>query len=195
MAHGHCDVQGHDADLPEERRAAPSIGSISRSRTASSSCSSARPGCGKTTSLRMLAGLEDVDEGSISIDDKDVTTVAPRDRDIAMVFQNYALYPHMNVAENMGFALKIARVRKSEIATRVREAARDPRSRGVPRPEARPALRRAAPARGDGPRDRPRAARVPHGRAAVQPRREASGLDARPDRRAAAAARRHHAST
>jgi multiple sugar transport system ATP-binding protein len=81
-------------------------------------------GCGKTTSLRMLAGLEDIDEGSISIDDQDVTTVAPRNRDIAMVFQNYALYPHMNVAENMGFALMNARVRKSEIATRVRAAAR-----------------------------------------------------------------------
>ena len=81
-------------------------------------------GCGKTTSLRMLAGLEDIDEGSISIDDLDVTTVAPRNRDIAMVFQNYALYPHMNVAENMGFALMNARVRKSEIATRVRAAAR-----------------------------------------------------------------------
>ena len=81
-------------------------------------------GCGKTTSLRMLAGLEDIDEGSISIDDQDVTTVAPRNRDIAMVFQNYALYPHMNVAENMGFALLNARVRKSEIAARVRAAAR-----------------------------------------------------------------------
>jgi multiple sugar transport system ATP-binding protein len=80
-------------------------------------------GCGKTTSLRMLAGLEDIDEGSISIDDKDVTNVAPRARDIAMVFQNYALYPHMTVAENMGFALKIAKLRKSEIAERVLEAA------------------------------------------------------------------------
>ncbi len=80
-------------------------------------------GCGKTTSLRMLAGLEDVDSGSISIDDKDVTNVAPRARDIAMVFQNYALYPHMTVAENMGFALMIAKLRKSEIAARVRVAA------------------------------------------------------------------------
>ena len=67
-------------------------------------------GCGKTTSLRMLAGLEDVDEGKIYIDDKDVGNLAPRSRDIAMVFQNYALYPHMTVAENMGFALKIAKV-------------------------------------------------------------------------------------
>jgi multiple sugar transport system ATP-binding protein len=81
-------------------------------------------GCGKTTSLRMLAGLEDVDEGEILIDDRDVVNLPPRARDIAMVFQNYALYPHMNVAENMGFALKIARLPKSEIATRVQEAAK-----------------------------------------------------------------------
>jgi multiple sugar transport system ATP-binding protein len=80
-------------------------------------------GCGKTTSLRMLAGLEDIDDGTISIDDKDITNVAPRSRDIAMVFQNYALYPHMTVAENMGFALMIQKVRKSEIAERVRQAA------------------------------------------------------------------------
>ncbi len=80
-------------------------------------------GCGKTTSLRMLAGLEDVDAGSIWIDDKEITNVAPRARDIAMVFQNYALYPHMTVAENMGFALRIAKLRKSEIASRVHEAA------------------------------------------------------------------------
>ena len=81
-------------------------------------------GCGKSTSLRMLAGLEDIDEGRILIGDRDVTHVAPKDRDIAMVFQNYALYPHMTVAENMGFALKIAGVNKSEIATRVQEAAK-----------------------------------------------------------------------
>jgi multiple sugar transport system ATP-binding protein len=81
-------------------------------------------GCGKTTSLRMLAGLEDVDEGTILIDGDDVVNVPPKSRDIAMVFQNYALYPHMDVAENMGFALKIARVPKSEIEARVREAAK-----------------------------------------------------------------------
>jgi multiple sugar transport system ATP-binding protein len=81
-------------------------------------------GCGKTTSLRMLAGLEDVDEGEILIDDKNVVNLPPRDRDIAMVFQNYALYPHMNVAQNMGFALKIAKVKKAEIAERVQEAAK-----------------------------------------------------------------------
>jgi multiple sugar transport system ATP-binding protein len=81
-------------------------------------------GCGKSTSLRMLAGLEDIDKGAIFIGGRDVTRVPPKDRDIAMVFQNYALYPHMTVAENMGFALKIAGQSKSEIAERVKEAAK-----------------------------------------------------------------------
>jgi len=81
-------------------------------------------GCGKSTSLRMLAGLEEVDTGHIRIGDRDVTNVAPKDRDIAMVFQSYALYPHMSVAENMGFALKIAGVDKEERDRRVREAAK-----------------------------------------------------------------------
>ena len=81
-------------------------------------------GCGKSTILRMLAGLEEVDGGQIRIADRDVTDVPATDRDIAMVFQNYALYPHMSVAENMGFALKIAGVGKEERAERVLEAAR-----------------------------------------------------------------------
>ena len=81
-------------------------------------------GCGKSTSLRMLAGLEDVDSGSVHIGDRDVTHLPPKDRDIAMVFQNYALYPHMSVADNMGFALKIAGVAKSEIRQRVQDAAK-----------------------------------------------------------------------
>ncbi|MDN4471961.1 ABC transporter ATP-binding protein [Demequina zhanjiangensis] len=81
-------------------------------------------GCGKSTSLRMLAGLEDIDKGSIWVGDRDVTHVQPKDRDIAMVFQSYALYPHMTVADNMGFALKIAKVDKAEIRKRVEEAAK-----------------------------------------------------------------------
>ena len=81
-------------------------------------------GCGKSTSLRMLAGLEDVNAGRILIGDRDVTDVQPKDRDIAMVFQNYALYPHMTVHDNMGFALKIAGTPKAEIDKRVREAAK-----------------------------------------------------------------------
>nr|WP_297426602.1 sn-glycerol-3-phosphate ABC transporter ATP-binding protein UgpC [uncultured Actinotalea sp.] len=81
-------------------------------------------GCGKSTSLRMLAGLEDVNAGRILIGDRDVTDVQPKDRDIAMVFQNYALYPHMSVADNMGFALKIAGTPKADIRKRVEEAAK-----------------------------------------------------------------------
>ena len=80
-------------------------------------------GCGKTTSLRMLAGLEEIDEGAILIGGRDVTDLAPRDRDVAMVFQNYALYPHMSVADNMGFALKVARIDPDERERRVRRAA------------------------------------------------------------------------
>jgi multiple sugar transport system ATP-binding protein len=81
-------------------------------------------GCGKSTALRMLAGLEDINAGRILIGGRDVTRVPPKDRDIAMVFQNYALYPHMTVADNMGFALKIAGQPKSEIRQRVEEAAK-----------------------------------------------------------------------
>ena len=81
-------------------------------------------GCGKSTSLRMLAGLEEVNGGQIRIGDRDVTNVPPKDRDIAMVFQSYALYPHMTVGDNMGFALKIAGMDKSQIRKRVEEAAK-----------------------------------------------------------------------
>src|SRR3954465_15211623 len=81
-------------------------------------------GCGKSTSLRMLAGLEDVNEGAIRIGERDVTNLAPKDRDIAMVFQNSALYPHMTVADNMGFALKIAGEPKDKIREKVQEAAK-----------------------------------------------------------------------
>jgi len=80
-------------------------------------------GCGKSTSLRMLAGLEDVDSGSISIEGRDVTHLPPKARDIAMVFQNYALYPHMTVYENMAFALKLRKTSKADIDRRVKEAA------------------------------------------------------------------------
>src|SRR5690606_31502819 len=163
---------------------------------------------------RMLAGLEDIDQGSIYIGGRDVTRVPPKDRDIAMVFQNYALYPHMTVAENMGFALKIAGRPKSEIQQRVQEAAKildlepfldrrgehglrapdrrspevggpaaragggeAPRPRAVPRPPPEGPLRWSAAARRDGPGDRAPAPGVLHGRAAVQPGRQAARLD------------------
>jgi multiple sugar transport system ATP-binding protein len=81
-------------------------------------------GCGKTTALRMIAGLEDITEGELRIGDNIVNDLPPRERDVAMVFQSYALYPHMTVRENMGFALRLAKVRKSEINQRVEEAAK-----------------------------------------------------------------------
>ncbi len=80
-------------------------------------------GCGKSTTLRMIAGLEEISGGTISIDGRVVNDVPPKDRDIAMVFQNYALYPHMTVFENMAFGLKLRKMQKSEIASRVEEAA------------------------------------------------------------------------
>ena len=80
-------------------------------------------GCGKTTVLRMIAGLENISSGVIRIGDQVVNDVPSRDRDIAMVFQSYALYPQMNVAQNIGFALKMKKVPKAEIAKRVKSAA------------------------------------------------------------------------
>src|ERR671914_573243 len=81
-------------------------------------------GCGKSTALRMIAGLEEISEGDLLIGGERVNELGPRERDIAMVFQNYALYPHMTVRDNMGFALKLAKENQGEINTRVEEAAR-----------------------------------------------------------------------
>src|ERR671939_419509 len=81
-------------------------------------------GCGKSTALRMIAGLEDISDGDLLIGGERVNDLAPRDRDIAMVFQNYALYPHMTVRDNMGFALKLAKVDSAEIDRKVQEAAK-----------------------------------------------------------------------
>src|SRR3954466_1549360 len=81
-------------------------------------------GCGKSTTLNMIAGLEDISEGELRIGGKVVNNMGPKDRDIAMVFQSYALYPHMTVCDNMGFALKLAKVPKEVIDQKVNEAAR-----------------------------------------------------------------------
>jgi multiple sugar transport system ATP-binding protein len=81
-------------------------------------------GCGKSTTLRMIAGLEEISEGELYIGDRLMNDVAPKDRDIAMVFQNYALYPHMTVYDNMAFGLKLRKTPKSEITKRVNEAAK-----------------------------------------------------------------------
>src|SRR5438874_11514360 len=80
-------------------------------------------GCGKTTSLRMVAGLEEISAGDLKIGDRVVNDVAPKDRDIAMVFQSYALYPHMSVYDNLAFGLKLRKVKKEDIDRRVKEAA------------------------------------------------------------------------
>ena len=92
-------------------------------------------GCGKSTVLRMIAGLEEISGGTISIDGRVVNDVAPKDRDIAMVFQNYALYPHMTVYENLAFGLKLRKYPKAEIDQRVREAAKILGIETVSRPE------------------------------------------------------------
>ena len=81
-------------------------------------------GCGKSTTLRMIAGLEEISEGELYIGDKLVNDIEPKDRDIAMVFQNYALYPHLSVYENMAFALKLRKLPKDEIDKKVKEAAK-----------------------------------------------------------------------
>ena len=81
-------------------------------------------GCGKSTTLRMIAGLEEISEGELYIGDRLVNDIAPKDRDIAMVFQNYALYPHMTVYDNMAFGLKLRKVPKDEIDRKVKEAAK-----------------------------------------------------------------------
>ena len=116
-------------------------------------------GCGKSTALRMIAGLEDISSGEVKIGGDVVNDRAPKERDIAMVFQNYALYPHMTVRENMGFALKMAGVEKAEIDRRSRSGRR--RSTSTQLLDRRPgqALRRPAPAGGDGAGDRARARR------------------------------------
>ena len=149
-------------------------------------------GCGKSTTLRMLAGLEEINGGKIFIGDRDVTHVAPKDRDIAMVFQNYALYPHMTVADNMAFALKMAKVPAEEREKRVAGRRQDPRPDRVPRAQAQGALRWSASARRHGPRDRPQPAGVLHGRAAVQPGRQDARADAHRHRQAAVRPGRHH---
>ena len=138
-------------------------------------------GCGKSTLLRMIAGLETVTSGTVSIGGKVVNEVEPADRDIAMVFQNYALYPHMSVYDNMAYGLRNRGTPKDEIERRVAEAAQAPRHRHVPEAQAARAVRRPAPARRHGPRHRARAAGLPVRRAAVQPRRQAARADARRD--------------
>ena len=136
-------------------------------------------GCGKTTALRMVAGLEDISDGVVRIGERVVNDLSPKSRDIAMVFQSYALYPHLSVRDNIAFPLKIAKVAEGRDPPSRRRGGADPRPRAVPQAQAARALGRPASARGDGPRDRARAGGVPARRAAVEPRREAARADAR----------------
>src|SRR3954462_12771071 len=138
-------------------------------------------GCGKTTAPRMIAGLEEISGGQIRIGERVVNNLPPGARDIAMVFQNYALYPHMTVAENIGFALRMRKVPKAEARRRIEETARiiglvDHLDR-----KAGQLSGGGAPAGGEGTRDRARAPGLPDGRAAFEPRCEASRADARRD--------------
>ena len=148
-------------------------------------------GCGKSTLLRMVAGLERITGGEVAIGDRVVNELEPKDRDIAMVFQNYALYPHMSVYDNMAYGLKIRGMPKDEIERRVQQGGQDPRARDAPGAQAAPAFGRPAPARRDGPRHRARARGVPVRRAALQPRRQAPRADAARDQAPAARAGRH----
>ena len=150
-------------------------------------------GCGKTTALRMVAGLESITDGTISIGDRVVNTVPPKERDIAMVFQNYALYPHMTVFDNMAFGLKLRKVPKTDIDRRVREAANILGLEEFLERKPSSPLGRATSAGGDGPRDRPRTEGLPDGRTALQPRREAPRPDAVRDRADPTRAQRHDA--
>ena len=113
-------------------------------------------GCGKSTALRMTAGLEDISGGRLLIGDQVVNNKSPQERDIAMVFQDYALYPHMTVGQNMGFALKMMRIPKAEIRKRVEEAA-DRLSLDRPAgPQTQEPVRRPAATGRHGPGHRPR---------------------------------------
>ena len=149
-------------------------------------------GCGKTTALRMVAGLETITSGEIRIGDRVVNDVPPKERDIAMVFQNYALYPHMTVYDNMAFGLKLRKLPHKEIDQRVREAAdilglEDLLSR---KPKALSGGQRQRVAMGRAIVREPKV--VPDGRAAVEPGRKASRADADRDRTHPARPRGHH---
>ena len=168
--------------LDDRRRAkcARSTGCRSRSTRARSTCCSGPSGCGKSTTLRLIAGLEQADGGRILIAGRDVTTLPPSQRNIAMVFQSYALFPHLSVAENIVFGLKVRKVAAGGRRAAPRAHVADLLGpRGTPRPQAVAALRRPAAARRARPRDHRRGAGVPDGRAAVESRRAAAPGHAR----------------
>jgi multiple sugar transport system ATP-binding protein len=120
-------------------------------------------GCGKSTALRMIAGLEEITSGTLSIGDQDVADLPPKDRDIAMVFQSYALYPHMTVFDNIAFSMKLAGKSKAERAKRGKRDRQNPAARNAAAEQAGAALRRSAPACGDGSGDGARTRGLPDG--------------------------------
>ena len=135
-------------------------------------------GCGKSTLLRTIAGLEDVSEGEIFIGDEIVNDMRPRDRDVAMVFQDYALYPHMTVEKNIGFGLRARKMAKSDIDDRVNRASAMLGIAPIAWPVPAPALGRPTTARRHWPRHCARAATLSVRRAAVKPRRAVARRDA-----------------
>lgn len=141
-------------------------------------------GCAKSTTLRMLAGLETISGGEVRIGDKIVNNLAPKSRGIAMVFQNYALYPHMTVRENLAFGLKLSKLPKAQIDRQVEEAAKilelEELLERLPRQ-----LSGGQAQRGGGPGDRQKTGRLPVRRTALQPGRQAARLDAHPHFRSA----------
>ncbi len=149
-------------------------------------------GCGKSTTLRMIAGLEDITDGDIMIGGDVVNDVPPKDRDIAMVFQNYALYPHMTVAENMSFGLRLKRYPKAEIKSADRRSRPHAGYRRIDQSQAEAAVGWPAPARGDGPRHRPQPESLSVRRTAFQSRRQAPGADADRDQEGASESAHHH---
>ena len=145
-------------------------------------------GCGKSTLLRMVAGLETITSGEIDIGGRIVNQIEPAERDIAMVFQNYALYPHMSVYNNMAYGLRNRGMGEPEIRTRVEEAARILELGAMLERKPRSTFRRPAPARGDGPSDRAATQGVSVRRTFVQSRRKAAYRHARRDPKTAATA-------
>src|SRR5436309_2920665 len=148
-------------------------------------------GCGKTTALRLIAGLEEATAGDIFIGERRVNDVPPKDRDIAMVFQNYALYPHMTVYDNMAFGLRLRKYPKTEIDRRVKEAA-EMLGIGMLLDRKPKQLSGGQRQRGTGPGHRARAPGLPDGRTAEQPRRKTARADAGRDQEAARPAADHH---
>ncbi len=135
-------------------------------------------GCGKSTLLRLIAGLEEVSDGTIELDGRDITEVSPAKRDLAMVFQTYALYPHMSVRKNMSFALDLAGVPKAEVEKKVNEAARILELGPMLERKPKQLSRRPAPACSDWPGHRAQPENLPVRRTPVQPRRGPAGADA-----------------